>query len=59
MKMKKSIKLNNNPLWLIKESSKDRLNRVKTQRSMKTLIEKDKRKYSRKTKYKEILNDND
>ena len=55
--MKKSIKLNNNPLWLIMESSKDRLNRVKTQRSMKTLIGKDKRKYSRKTKYKEILNE--
>ena len=56
---KKLIEMKNNPLWLIKESSEDRLNRVKTQRSMKTLIEKDKRKYSRKTKYKEILNDDD
>ena len=53
----KKLKLNNDPLWLIKESSEDRLNRVRTQRPMGTSIEKDKKKYSRKEKYRKRLDE--
>ena len=54
---KKLIEIKNNPLWLIKESSEDRLNRVRTQRPMGTTIEKNKKKYSRKEKYRKRLVD--
>ena len=54
----KNIKINKDPLWLVKESSEDRLNRARTQRPMGTLIEKNKKKYNRKEKYKKRLGDN-
>ena len=54
---KKLIEIKNNPLWLIKESSEDRLNRVRTQRPMGTTIEKSKKKYTRKAKHRKRLVD--
>lgn len=54
---KKLVEIKNNPLWLIKESSEDRLNRVRTQRHMGTTIEKNKKKYNRKEKHRKRLVD--
>ena len=54
---KKLVEIKNNPLWLIKESSEDRLNRVRTQRPMGTTIEKNKKKYNRKEKHRKRLVD--